>query len=171
MACRFNEKDVRMMGRTAGGVRGITLEKGDIVIGMIAPKRTDTTVLVVSEQGYGKRSDVADYRLTRRGGKGVITMKATDKTGKLVAIREVVDNDDLIAVTKDGLVIRSHVSEIRVMGRNTQGVRVVRLNEGDLVAAVATVPADEDEAIENLEGESGKPKTPPEPKQTDIFAK
>ncbi|MEI8135538.1 MAG: DNA gyrase subunit A [bacterium] len=169
MACRFNERDVRTMGRTAGGVRGITLEKGDVVIGMIAPKRTETTVLVVSEQGYGKRSDVADYRLTRRGGKGVITMKATDKTGKLVAIKEVVDNDDLIAVTKDGLVIRSHVSEIRVMGRNTQGVRVVRLNEGDLVAATANVPADEDEELEKFEIETPKPKGPPEAKQGDIF--
>ena len=169
MACRFNEKDVRMMGRTAGGVRGITLEKGDIVIGMIAPKRTDTTVLVCSEQGYGKRSDVSDYRLTRRGGKGVITMKATEKTGKLLAIKEVVDNDDLIAVTKDGLVIRQHVSDIRVMGRNTQGVRLVRLNEGDLVAGLANVPADEDDEIEKLEGTTDKPKTPPEPKQGDIF--
>ncbi len=171
MACRFNEKDVRTMGRTAGGVRGITLEKGDIVIGMIAPKRTDTTVLVCSEQGYGKRSDVTDYRLTRRGGKGVITMKATDKTGKLLAIKEVVDNDDLIAVTKEGLVIRQHVSDIRVMGRNTQGVRLVRLNEGDFVAAIANVPADEDEEIEKLEGTTDKPKGPPEPKQTDIFQK
>ncbi|MDP4219961.1 MAG: DNA gyrase subunit A [Bacteroidota bacterium] len=171
MACRFNERDVRMMGRTAAGVRGITLEAGDIVIGMIAPKRTDTTVLVCSEHGYGKRSDVNDYRLTRRGGKGVITMKATDKTGKLVAIKEVVDNDDLIAVTKDGLVIRQHVSDIRVMGRNTQGVRLVRLNEGDLVAALANVPADEDEELEKLEGSIDKPKGPPEPKQTDIFHK
>lgn len=171
MACRFNEKDVRMMGRTAAGVRGITLDKGDIVIGMISPKRTDTSVLVCSENGYGKRSDVNDYRLTRRGGKGVITMKATDKTGQLVAIKEVVDNDDLIAVTKDGLVIRQHVTDIRIMGRNTQGVRLVRLNEGDLIAALANVPADEDEELEKLEGSTDKPKGPPEPKQTDIFQK
>jgi DNA gyrase subunit A len=170
MACRFNERDVRMMGRTAGGVRGITLEDGDVVIGMIAPKRTDTTVLVCSEHGFGKRSDVNDYRLTRRGGKGVITMKATDKTGKLLAIKEVVDNDDLIAVTKDGLVIRQHVSDIRVMGRNTQGVRLVRLNEGDHVAGIANVPADEDEEVEKHESSStAKSQTPPEPKQGDIF--
>ncbi|MBS1904560.1 MAG: DNA gyrase subunit A [Bacteroidetes bacterium] len=171
MACRFNERDVRDMGRTAGGVRGITLEEGDRVIGMISPKRTGTTVLVVSEQGYGKRSDVSDYRLTKRGGKGVITLKATEKTGKLVSMREVVDNDDLIVVTKEGLVIRAHVSELRVMGRNTQGVRVVRLNDGDRVAAVANVPADEDEELEKLEATTPPktPKGPPPPKQTGIF--
>ncbi len=170
MACRFNEKDVRDMGRTAGGVRGITLDKGDIVIGMIAPKRTGTSVLVVSEEGYGKRSDISDYRLTKRGGKGVITMKATEKTGKLIAIREVVDNDDLIVVTKDGLVIRQHVHELRVMGRNTQGVRVVRLADGDRVAAVANVPADEDEALESLDTGNGTgKKEPPPPKQGTIF--
>ncbi len=162
MACRFNEKDVRDMGRTAAGVRGVRLDEGDRVIGMIAPSRSGTTVLVVSEEGYGKRSEVSDYRLTRRGGKGVITMKATEKTGKLVAMKEVVDNDDLICVTKDGLVIRQHVAEIRVMGRNTQGVRVVRLNEGDRLAAVANVPADEDKEIDEAEASSGKkPTTPP----------
>ena len=172
MACRFNETDVRSMGRTAGGVRGVTLEKGDRVIGMIAPKRGGTTVLVVSEEGYGKRSDVADYRLTRRGGKGVITMKATEKTGKVIAIKEVVDNDDLIIVTKEGLVIRQHMSDIRVMGRNTQGVRVVRLNDADRVAAVANVPADEDEELAKQESEvvpvKGT-KTPPPPKQSGMF--
>jgi DNA gyrase subunit A len=171
MACRFNEKDVRDMGRTAAGVRGITLEKGDKVIGMISPHRSGTSVLVVSEEGYGKRSEVSDYRLTRRGGKGVITMKATEKTGKLVAIKEVVDNDDLICVTKDGLVIRQHVAEIRVMGRNTQGVRVVRLNDGDRLAAVANVPADEDKEIEEAEASSGKKSAsgPPPPAQPSIF--
>jgi DNA gyrase subunit A len=171
MACRFNETDVRAMGRTAGGVRGVTLEADDRVIGMIAPKRSGTTVLVVSEEGYGKRSDVADYRLTRRGGKGVITMKATDKTGKVLAIKEVVDNDDLIVVTKDGLVIRQHMSDIRVMGRNTQGVRVVRLNEGDRVAAVANVPADEDEELAKQESESQPKNIPPGAKQGNIFEK
>jgi DNA gyrase subunit A len=171
MACRFNEKDVRDMGRTAAGVRGVRLDEGDYVIGMIAPSRSGTSVLVVSEEGYGKRSEVSDYRLTRRGGKGVITMKATEKTGKLVAIKEVVDNDDLICVTKDGLVIRQHVAEIRVMGRNTQGVRVVRLNEGDRLAAVANVPADEDKEIEEAEASSPKktPPVPPEPEQGTIF--
>jgi DNA gyrase subunit A len=170
MACRFNEKDVRDMGRTAAGVRGVRLDEGDKVIGMIAPTRSGTTVLVVSEEGYGKRSEVSDYRLTRRGGKGVITMKATEKTGKLVAIKEVVDNDDLICVTKDGLVIRQHVKEIRVMGRNTQGVRVVRLNEGDRLAAVANVPADEDKEIEEAEASAGKkPNGPPPPDQPTIF--
>ncbi len=174
MACRFNEKDVRDMGRTAAGVRGITLEKGDIVIGMISPNRSGTSVLVVSEEGYGKRSEVSDYRLTRRGGKGVITMKATEKTGKLVAIKEVVDNDDLICVTKDGLVIRQHVAEIRVMGRNTQGVRVVRLNEGDRLAAVANVPADEDKEIDEAEAKAGKKQGAPPPtkeEQGEIFSR
>jgi DNA gyrase subunit A len=170
MACRFNEKDVRDMGRTAAGVRGVRLDEGDKVIGMIAPTRSGTTVLVVSEEGYGKRSEVSDYRLTRRGGKGVITMKATEKTGKLVAIKEVVDNDDLICVTKDGLVIRQHVAEIRVMGRNTQGVRVVRLNDGDRLAAVANVPADEDKEIDEAEASSGKPvPPPPDAEQGSIF--
>jgi DNA gyrase subunit A len=170
MACRFNEKDVRDMGRTAAGVRGVRLDEGDYVIGMIAPSRSGTSVLVVSEEGYGKRSEVSDYRLTRRGGKGVITMKATEKTGKLVAMKEVVDNDDLICVTKDGLVIRQHVAEIRVMGRNTQGVRVVRLNEGDRLAAVANVPADEDKEIEEAEATSGKKQSgPPLPEQPTIF--
>ncbi len=168
MAVRFNEKDVRDMGRTAAGVRGVTLEKGDKVIGMISPKRSGTTVLVVSEEGYGKRSEVSDYRLTRRGGKGVITMKATEKTGKLVAIKEVVDNDDLIAVTKDGLVIRQHVKDIRVMGRNTQGVRLVRLNDTDRLAAVANVPADEDSEIEEAVETKG-PGVPPPPAQDTIF--
>jgi DNA gyrase subunit A len=168
MAVRFNEKDVRDMGRTAAGVRGVTLEKGDKVIGMISPKRSGTTVLVVSEEGYGKRSEVSDYRLTRRGGKGVITMKATEKTGKLVAIKEVVDNDDLIAVTKDGLVIRQHVKDIRVMGRNTQGVRLVRLNDTDRLAAVANVPADEDSEIEESIETKG-PGVPPPPAQDTIF--
>ena len=171
MACRFNEKDVRVMGRTAGGVRGVRLEKGDKVIGMISPKRTGTTVLVISEAGYGKRSDVSDYRLTRRGGKGVITMKATEKTGKLLAIKEVVDNDDLIVVTKDGLVIRQHVSDIRVMGRNTQGVRVVRLNEGDAAAGVANVPADEDDELDKMDPETKVKGEPKPPKQGDIFQK
>ncbi len=170
MACRFNEKDVRDMGRTAAGVRGITLEKGDKVIGMIAPHRSGTTVLVVSEEGYGKRSEVSDYRLTRRGGKGVITMKATEKTGKVVAMKEVVDNDDLICVTKDGLVIRQHVAEIRVMGRNTQGVRIVRLNDNDRLAAVANVPADEDKELEEVEATKGKKASePPPPEQPTIF--
>jgi DNA gyrase subunit A len=169
MAVRFNEKDVRDMGRTAAGVRGVTLEDDDVVIGMIAPKRSGTTVLVVSEEGYGKRSEVSDYRLTRRGGKGVITMKATEKTGKLVGIREVVDNDDLIAVTKDGLVVRQHVKDIRVMGRNTQGVRIVRLNEGDRLAAVANVPADEDKELEEVESNSKIGDGPPPPDQPNIF--
>lgn len=168
MACRFNEKDVRDMGRTAAGVRGITLEDDDKVIGMVAPRRSGTTVLVVSETGYGKRSDVSDYRLTRRGGKGVITLKATDKTGKLVAIKEVIDNDDLICVSKEGLVIRQHVKDIRVMGRNTQGVRLIRLNDGDSVAAVANVPADEDKEID-AQAEANPAKLPPEPPQTEIF--
>ena len=157
------------MGRTAAGVRGISLEDDDKVIGMIAPKRAGTSVLVVSDQGYGKRSEVSDYRLTRRGGKGVITMKATDKTGKLVSIKEVIDNDDLIAVTKDGLVIRQHVKDIRVMGRNTQGVRLVKLGDGDRLAAVANVPADEDKELDNAAAEVGDTPAPPPPAQSDIF--
>jgi DNA gyrase subunit A len=143
-AIRFNEKDVRDMGRTATGVRGVTLSKGDYVVGLIVIKRNDN-ILVVTENGYGKRSDINDYRITRRGGKGVITVKTTDKTGKLIAMMDVVDGDELVIISAHGMVIRQSVRDIRVMGRNTQGVRVIRLNEGDKIADIAkVVPEDED---------------------------
>jgi DNA gyrase subunit A len=143
MAIRFNEKDVRDMGRTATGVKGITLEPGDKVIGAIVVKR-ESTLLVVTDKGYGKRSELSDYRITHRGGKGVITIKTGDKNGNLIAMKEVNDNDEFVVMTVQGMVIRQSVSEMRVMGRNTQGVRVIRLNEGDAIADLAKIIPDED---------------------------
>jgi len=142
MAIRFNEKDVREMGRTATGVRGIKLGKGDVVIGMIVV-RNASTLMVVTEKGFGKRSEIEDYRLTRRGGKGVITVKTSEKNGKLIAMKEVNDGDELVIITTQGMVIRQSVSEIRVMGRNTQGVRLIKLNEGDDIADIARVIPEE----------------------------
>ncbi|RJP65358.1 MAG: DNA gyrase subunit A [Ignavibacteriales bacterium] len=151
MAIRFNEKDVRDMGRTATGVRGVKLGKGDIVIGLVVISRA-STVLVVTNKGYGKRSDVDDYRITHRGGKGVITIKANDKVGKMIAIREVNDNDELVIITKNGMVIRQSVKELRVMGRNTQGVRLIRLNEDDSIADIARVVSEDEDLGENGKG-------------------
>lgn len=145
MAIRFNEKDIRPMGRQATGVRGIKLEKGDEVIGMIAVKRPGTTILVVTEKGFGKRSDLSDYRVTHRGGKGIINVKVSERTGDVVAIKEVLDNDDIMVVTAKGYLIRHHVKDIRVMSRQAQGVRLIKLNHGDSIASVANVMSEEDE--------------------------
>lgn len=145
MAIRFNESDVRSMGRTAAGVRAIKLGKKDFVVGLVAVKRAGASILVVTDKGYGKRSDLQDYRMTRRGGKGVITMKSSDKNGNVISIREVVDNDDLMIITTKGIMIRQNVGEIRVMGRNTQGVRLIKLDGTDSISAVASVVGDEDE--------------------------
>lgn len=141
-AIRFNEKDVRDMGRTATGVRGIKLGKGDIVVGLMVIKR-QTTILVVTEKGYGKRSDINDYRITRRGGKGIITVKTTDKVGKMITAMEVTDGEELVIISAHGMVIRQSVTDIRVMGRNTQGVRVIKLKEGDEIADIAKVVPEE----------------------------
>jgi DNA gyrase subunit A len=143
MAARFNEKDVRNMGRTATGVRGIKLGKGDVVIGMIVV-RNATTLMVVTEKGFGKRSEIEDYRLSRRGGKGVITVKTSDKNGKLIAMKEVNDADELVIITTQGMVIRQAVKELRVMGRNTQGVRLIKLTGKDEIADVARVIPEEE---------------------------
>jgi DNA gyrase subunit A len=146
-AIRFNEQDVRDMGRTATGVRGVNLGKGDKVVGLLVIKRNDN-ILVVTENGFGKRSDINDYRITKRGGKGVITVKTTDKTGKMIAMKEVVDGDELVIITTRGMVIRQSVKDIRVMGRNAQGVRVIRLGDGDKIADIAKViPEDDDSAV------------------------
>jgi DNA gyrase subunit A len=142
-AIRFAESNVRDMGRGATGVRGITLEKKDQVIGMIIA-RSGGNVLVVSEHGYGKRSEISDYRLINRGGKGVITMNVTAKTGPVISIKDVTDNDDLVIISTKGMVIRQHIKDIRVMGRNTQGVRLINLGEGDSIADIARVAMDED---------------------------
>jgi DNA gyrase subunit A len=145
MAIRFNEKDIRPMGRQAAGVRGIKLEKDDEVIGMIAVKRSGTTILVVTEKGFGKRSDLTDYRITHRGGKGIITVKVNDKTGDMVAIKEVLDNDDVMIVTTKGYLIRQHIKDIKIMSRQAQGVKLIKLNHGDTIASVASVVTEEEE--------------------------
>jgi len=146
-AVHFNEADVRPMGRTAAGVRGVTLEsEQDKVIGMVCITREDANLLVVSEKGYGKRSSMQDYRITRRGGKGVKTINVTDKTGKLVAIKEVGDKDELMIINKSGISIRIKVDQLRVMGRATQGVRLIKLNEDDSISSVEKIQNMEDDA-------------------------
>jgi DNA gyrase subunit A len=145
-AIRFNEKTVRPMGRNAAGVRGIRLSGADDeVVGMICiPKEQKMEILVVSENGYGKRSDIDDYRVTNRGGKGVKTLNITDKTGNLIAIKEVTDSDDLMIINRSGIIIRMAVSNLRVMGRATQGVKLIKINEGDAIAAVTKVDVEEE---------------------------
>lgn len=145
-AIRFNESTVRPMGRTATGVRGVTLAHNkDEVVGMISINNPDVTVLVVSENGYGKRTDIDDYRVTNRGGKGVKTINVTDKTGELVAIKDVTDNDDLMIINKSGIVIRIGVSDLRVMGRATQGVKLITLKGDDSIASIAKVEREEED--------------------------
>jgi len=148
MACRFRESDVRPMGRTASGVRGIKLEGNDFVVSMVAIKHPDTQVVVVGERGYGKRTRYEDFRLTRRGAKGVISMNITEKTGNVVALLEVTDDDDLVVITKNGRLIRQPARDIRLIGRNTQGVRLIRLEEGEEIADIAVAPQDSDETSE-----------------------
>jgi DNA gyrase subunit A len=145
-AIRFEEEKVRPMGRTAAGVRGIRLaDENDEVVGMIAVESDEANVLVVSEKGYGKRSSVADYRITNRGGKGVKTINVTDKTGGLISMKNVTDDDDLMIITKKGITIRMHVDVLRVMGRATQGVKLINLKGNDEIAAVAKVYRDREE--------------------------
>jgi DNA gyrase subunit A len=147
--CRFPEEKVRPMGRNASGVIGIDLndEEGDKneVIGMICIDNPKTNVLVVSEKGYGKRSDIEEYRITNRGGKGVKTINITDKTGNLVGIKSVTDDNDLMIITKNGITIRLNVSDLRVMWRDTQGVRLINIGESDEIAAVTKVDHEEEE--------------------------
>ncbi len=145
-AIRFEEEKTRPMGRNASGVRGIRLaDDADEVVGMIAINDTASEILVVSENGYGKRSSIEDYRITNRGGKGVKTISVTDKTGKLVAIKNVIDSDDLMIINKSGIAIRMAVDSLRVMGRATQGVRLIKVREDDSIAAVAKVMKDDDD--------------------------
>ena len=136
----FHESDVRSMGRTAAGVRGVNLDGNvDTVVGMVCVSREDSNLLVVSEKGYGKRSAIEDYRVTKRGGKGVKTINITEKTGKLVAIKEVIDTDDLMIINKSGITIRMAVEDLRVMGRATQGVRLIKLSETDEISSVEKI--------------------------------
>ena len=154
-AIRFLEEKVRPMGRTASGVKGISLDnEGDEVIGMICIESGKSDVLVVSENGYGKRSSIEDYRITNRGGKGVKTINMTEKTGNLIALLDVTDEDNLMIINKSGLTIRLDVSTLRVMGRNTQGVRLINLRNDDAIAAVAKVSASKEENLPE-EGQEG----------------
>ncbi len=186
MAIRFNEQEARQMGRTAAGVRAVRLGKNDKVVGAVVIRRPSTTILVVSENGYGKRSELNEYRVSHRGGKGVFTIKTTEKTGKMVTIKEVRERDDVVVVTTRGVIIRQAAKTIRLAGRNTQGVRLIRLDAGDKIAAVAVVPSEDekDEIVENtvpapapakssggaevqadlFAGESGSRKAPPKKK-------
>jgi DNA gyrase subunit A len=157
-AIRFEESKTRPMGRGASGVRGITLAGlKDEVVGMVAVNDMDTNILVVSENGFGKRSDLEDYRITNRGGKGVKTISITDKTGSLVTLKNVTDQDDLMIINKSGIAIRMAVSDLRVMGRATQGVKLINLKDDDSIAAVAKVMKDDDEVedISDIDVEDG----------------
>lgn len=152
-AIRFEESKTRPMGRNASGVRGITLaDENDEVIGMIAVEDQESNILVVSENGYGKRSDLDDYRITNRGGKGVKTINVTEKTGNLVAIKNVTDQDDLMIINKSGIAIRMAVADLRVMGRATQGVRLIKVRGEDSIAAVAKVMSEDEEVILDEDG-------------------
>jgi len=157
-AIRFPESKVRSMGRNASGVRAITVDsENDEVVGMIVVQEGDGfDVMVVSEQGYGKRSALEDYRITNRGGKGVKTITVTDKTGELVSLKAVTDEDDLMIITKKGTMIRMGVDTLRVMGRATQGVRLITLRKGDEIASIAKVPASEEEEDEVLDVEGAE---------------
>ena len=148
--CRFNEEEVRAIGRSGSGVRGISIEDDDEVVGAVShdPAASDAgahTILVVSENGFGKRSDPNEYRLTSRGAKGVKTINITEKTGPLVAIKNVTEENDLMIITKSGLTIRMAVSDIRIAGRATQGVKLINIREGDAIAAVSPVAKAEEE--------------------------
>ncbi|WP_115461903.1 DNA gyrase subunit A [Winogradskyella aurantiaca] len=156
-AIRFEEAKTRPMGRNASGVRGITLASdADEVIGMVAVNDMESNILVVSENGYGKRSSLEDYRITNRGGKGVKTISITEKTGNLVAIKNVTDEDDLMIINKSGIAIRMEIDNLRVMGRATQGVKLINLKGSDSIAAVAKVMKDEDAEAEQLDAEAGE---------------
>jgi DNA gyrase subunit A len=156
MSIRFHQGDVRDMGRATTGVKGIELEKDDEVIGMVVVRR-DATLLVVSEKGYGKRSELSDYRVQKRGGKGIITLKKTDKTGSIVALKEVIPDDELMMITRHGVIIRLPVDGIRVIGRNTQGVRVMNLDTGDAVVDVARVVKEDEGGAEAASGDEVTP--------------
>ena len=152
-AIRFEEEKTRPMGRNASGVRGITLgSDSDEVVGMVAINDTESDILVVSENGYGKRSSIEEYRITNRGGKGVKTISVTEKTGNLVAIKNVCDNDGLMIINKSGIAIRMAVEDLRVMGRATQGVRLIKVRDEDSIAAVAKVMNDDEDVEVDEDG-------------------
>lgn len=159
-AIRFHESNVRPMGRTAAGVRGITLaNEADYVVEMVANTRENANLLVVSEKGYGKRSDIDDYRITKRGGKGVKTLNVTEKTGQLVSIKEVIDTDDLMIINKSGITIRLEVGTLRVMGRATQGVKLIKVGDNDMISSVEKIETfeSEDELSEEASTDENTP--------------
>ncbi|MBR4453487.1 MAG: DNA gyrase subunit A [Bacteroidales bacterium] len=148
-AVKFHESQVRPMGRNASGVKGITLANSeDFVVGMICVSGTEKDILVVSEKGYGKRSSIDDYRETNRGGKGVKTINITEKTGQLIAIRDVVDDEDLMIINRSGIAIRMNIADLRVLGRIAQGVKLINLKANDIIAAVTVVPTEKEEKLE-----------------------
>jgi len=155
-AIRFEEEEVRPMGRSTYGVRGMTLDEGDQLVS-IDLVESGASLLAVAEKGYGKRTEMEEYRQTHRGGKGIITMKTTDKTGRVIGIRMVTNEDQIMLVSSGGKVVRIRVNEIRVIGRNTQGVRLIDLEDGERVAAVARLAEREDDS------EASEPTLPPEP--------
>ncbi len=167
IAIRFPESEVRAMGRSASGVRAIKLEKGDKVIGAVSLKRTKTTILVATQNGFGKRSDLGDYRVSHRGGKGIATLKANDKTGKMIAIKEVQDTDDIVVVSSSGMIIRQRAEDIRVSGRNTSGVRLIRLGANDNVTAVAIVTSEDEEEKQLAAADKARAAAIPAPQETD----
>lgn len=153
---------MRPIGRVGAGVRGISIEENDEVVGMICVEPdSKQDVLVLSENGYGKRTDLDEYRITNRGGKGVKTINITEKTGKLISIQAVTDDNDLMIINRSGLTIRTAVSQIRLAGRATQGVRIINLREGDAIASVMAVPAaGEEEEVQPAEGVETGGETP-----------
>jgi len=153
MSIRFHEKDAREMGRATAGVKGVELEPNDAVIGMVVVRR-EATLLVVAEHGLGKRSELGDYRIQHRGGKGIITLRRTERTGDVVALKEVIPGDELMVITRGGVIIRLPVNDIRVIGRNTQGVKMINLDDGDMVQDVARVVEEEEGGEEEPTGDA-----------------
>ena len=152
LAVRFPETDVRPMGRAAAGVKGITLLDDHHVISLTAVRHSDAQILVIGSRGVGKRTVVDEFRMTKRGAKGVIAMNITEKTGTICALLEVNDADDLVVITTNGILIRQPIKDIRQLGRNTQGVKLIRLEEGDQIADITTVTRDDDdEAVEGTD--------------------
>ena len=151
LGCRFRESDVRSMGRTAVGVRGVNLSKDDYVVSMIVIKRPDSQIIVVSEKGFGKRTRYEDFRLTKRGAKGVIAMNVTPKTGKVVRMLSVVDTEDLVVITEKGILIRQPIKAIRTIGRNTQGVKLIRLGADDTIADITIVSRENDTQTDDIQ--------------------
>ena len=154
-AVRFQEEKVRAMGRNSQGVRGVSLQDDDVVVGMVVVKDEDI-LLTICANGYGKRTPVSDYRLTNRGGKGVINIKTTERNGPVVSLMRVMEDNDVVIITQNGILIRQPIVDVSIIGRNTQGVRLINLDEGDRVIDVARVEKEDDEEIEGVVGEIGE---------------